>query len=466
MALLAQLCMLSWHVPVLAAQGDRPTGSREPAPDCRTMGAGTAERQAVPMTAAERARWRGITRTRYVVGDVKEALDEWNQLSGPRVQCVNVDGVVRTRRNAVIEYLGTESGEVLTAETVSRLERRLAEMPIASASHLRFDPEPDGSTTVTPILKERGLWPGGTFGWGAVGLRAAFQQELRLSVASYLGHGEVFTPSYRFSPNRPRAMLRFEAPAPGALPGVLAAQVFGESQSYQSAALGPDVFRQTRYRVGATLSDWVTSGLRWEGGVAYDRIGPTSYLAVEGSLSARALADRVAFIVSAGRWAAGSGAPFSTSEVVATARSTATPDVPVATTLIGVARATNAAPLAVWPAASSAEGRGAFLRAHPLRTESIIVGEAFGRTLLFSTTEYEHPFHTRAGTLGIVGFVDVAQASRRLDAPSPSRFHVDVGTGVRFNALGAGKIRLEFAYGLRDGRARLSAGYVQPWGTR
>ncbi|MGH7353122.1 MAG: hypothetical protein ACRELS_00905 [Candidatus Rokuibacteriota bacterium] len=128
-------------------------------------------------------------------------------------------------------------------------------------------------------------------------------------------------------------------------------------------------------------------------------------------------------------------------------------------------RASDVAPLAVWPAASTAEGRGAFLRAHPLRTDSIITGEAFGRTLVFSTAEYEHPFNTRLGTVALVGFVDGVRASRRLDA-SASPFHVDVGTGVRLNALGAGAIRIEVGYGLRDGRVRASAGYVTAWGTR
>lgn len=456
--------VVGWHAPVWAGQARAPA-SRKRVADCRTLGPDGRNRHVVEMTAAERREWLAIARTRYVVGDVKEALDEWNRLSGPRVQCMNVDGLVRTHRTQVIEYLGTTSGEVLTAETVSRLDRRLDELPIASRSYLRFDPGPDGTTTVTPIVVERRLIPRGAFGWGAVGIRAAFMQDVRVPVAGYSGRGEVWTPSYRFSAHRPRAMLRFEAPAPGVLPGVLHAEAFSERQSYRNPVLGPDIVRQSRFRVGASLSDWATSWLRWEGGAAYDRIGGTPFLALEGSLSTRAFGDRFALIVSAGRWSgAESAAGFGTSEVVATARSTAIEDVPVVTTLVGVARVTRAAPLVAWPAASSAEGRGAFLRAHPLRGDGIISGEAFGRALLFSTTEYEHPFHTRVGTVGVVGFVDAVQASRRLEPDS--RFHVDVGTGLRFNALGAGKIRLDLAYGLRDGRTRLSAGYVTPWGTR
>ncbi len=119
-------------------------------------------------------------------------------------------------------------------------------------------------------------------------------------------------------------MLRFDGPAPGVLPGVPHAEAFGERQAYRNALLGPDVFRQSRIRIGASLSDWVTSWLRWEGGAAYDRIDDSPFLALEGSLSARTLRDRLELIVSAGRWSGGDATSCGTSEVVATARSNAT----------------------------------------------------------------------------------------------------------------------------------------------
>ena len=139
---------------------------------------------------------------------------------------------------------------------------------------------------------------------------------------------------------------------------------------------------------------------------------------------------------------------------------------PVLTTQLGVARASDSSPLAVWPGSSSGEGRNSLLRAHPLRRDSIITGEVFGRNLIFTTTEFEYPFHTRVGQVGVAGFIDAARASRRLVPTSSSPFHVDVGTGVRFNASSTGKVRLDVGYGLRDGHVRLSAGYAVPWGRR
>jgi hypothetical protein len=435
------------------------------AADCRALTAAPDADDNRADTSADRVAADDQARTHYVRGDLGAALDIWNRVAAPTVRCVNVEGLVRTRRSAIVEYLGTRSGEVFTAEALARVNRRVGELTFASRTPVRFDPEPGGTTTVTPIVTERGMLPVGLFGWGPVALRAAFLQDIRVRIVSPTGNGEVWTPSYRWSPNRPRAMLRFDAPAPGRLPGMVAAMAMAERQTYRFDALGGE-FRETRYRAGGALSDWVTSWLRWEGGAAFDRIGPASRLALEGSLNARAAGDRLAVIASAGRWLGASAQrSFTSGELVATLRSTARQEVPAVLAVAGIAAVTAAAPLAVWPAASTSEGRGAFLRAHPLRRNSVINGEAFGRTLLFATTEYQHPIPTRYGTAALVGFVDGARAARRIDGTT-SPFHVDIGAGVRVNALGADPIRFEVGYGLRDRTVRVSAGYVATWGRR
>lgn len=460
----------AWSAPEPALAAQSP-GAVEPpatpATDCRDIATAAQDpaKTGVDVSPGDRAAIDQQARAQYLRGDVKGALDTWNRIAEPRVRCVDVDGVVRTRRDAVIEYLGTESGEVFTAEALARIDRRLNELSFTSGARTHFDPAGDGTTTIIPIVKERSRFPDDRYAWGGVALRAAFTQDIRVPIVSPAGHGEVWTPSYRWSANRPRAMLRLDAPAPGRLPGMVSAEAMVERQTYRFTELGGE-FRQSRYRLGGALSDWVTSWLRWEGGAAFDRIGTIPRLALEGSLNARAFGDRLAVIASAGQWFGSSAARrFGTSELVATLRSTATPDVPVFTTLVGIARSTDAAPLAAWPAASSTEGRGAFLRAHPLRSDSVVTGEVFGRTLLFSTTEYQYPFRTRFGMMAVAGFVDAARASRRLN-PNASPYHIDVGTGVRVNTRGAGTIRVDVGYGLRDGHVRLSAGYAVPWGTR
>jgi outer membrane translocation and assembly module TamA len=122
----------------------------------------------------------------------------------------------------------------------------------------------------------------------------------------------------------------------------------------------------------------------------------------------------------------------------------------------------------VWPGASSQRERGILLRAHPLLGGNVVTSEVFGRQVAFGSVQYERPVRRSPyGSLAIAGFLDASRAWRRPDDAAASLLHVDVGGGVRINTPAAeGKVRLDLAVGLRDGRTRLSAGYVTRWGTR
>jgi hypothetical protein len=459
--------LMASATPAAWAQTAQPPRQAVLAADCRTAEASPLDplKSSGDVARTDRATLEATARARYLSGDLAGALEAWNQLAEPRIRCLNVDGLVRTDRRIVIDYLDRQEGEILTAEALARIDRRLDELTFASRTGVRFDPAPDGSSTVTPIVQERSMLPKGMGGWGEVAVRAAFRQELRVRLVSPTGHGEVWTPALRLQRNRPRARLQYSMPAPGVLPGLLSAVASAERQAYDYSTLGGE-YLETRYRAGAALADWMTSWLRWEGGAAYDQIAGVPRLAFEGSLNARALGDRLGLIGSAGYWMSGRGdQPFALRELMATARSTSIRDVAVLTAQVGVTDVSESAPLALWPAASSSQARGARLRAHPLRTAGVITGEVFGRRMFFASTEYEHPFHTPVGTIGVAAFVDAAQAWRRLDG-SASVFHVDVGTGLRMTAFGSSSIRADIGYGLRDQRVRLSVGYQQPWGRR
>ncbi len=450
-------------------EGPQAPSARVQAIDCRSDTSTTESlRRELSRSAQDELASDDSAKTRFVAGDVRGALGLWNQAGKSHVYCVNVDGLVRTPRSVVIDYLGASPDEILTVGLFERMERQLAEFPIASRSSLRYDPIDDGSMMVTAIVRERSLVPRRLEEYAPVAVRAAFVRELQVKVSGPSGWGGVWTPSYRFALHRPRALLRFDAPGPGPVPGVLHVEGFLERQAYQYGALGDRVYDERRQRVAAGLSDWMTGWLRWGGSAAYDRIGDVSYAAVEGSLNARALDDHVAVIASAGRWTAtGHGDSFGKQELVLEARSTREKYRPIVTMIAGVTVASGAAPLAIWPAASASLGRGALLRAHPLRDVGVVTSEMFGKQLVFATTEYEHPFRSRIGAISLAGFVDAARASRRLGSPTPpSETQVDVGGGVRLGAFGEGKVRLDLAYGLRDGRVRVSADYVVAWGVR
>jgi hypothetical protein len=417
--------------------------------------------------SADDRRIVSLAESRFVVGDVTGALDALNRIDLPRVSSVKVEGLVRAKRRVVTDYLGLQPGELFTAGKLAQTARRLEELPVASSGTVRFDPL-GRVATVTPIVSERAPFPGAPVDWVPVGARAAFLKEARVDISDVAGWGEGWQPAYRWDRNRPRAMLRLAVPAPGALPGLLRVETFWDRQTYGNAAVSAALFRQSRFRAAAALSDWVAGWLRLEGGLALDRVDGDNYVGLDAGLNARALENRVAVIVKGGRWfSAGDGLPFSSGELVVTARSTTRTDAPALTALAGLARSSQQAPPALWSGASAGQGRGVLLRAHQLLTDGIVDGEVFGRQLFFATAEYVHPVPTRGGPVGIAVFVDAAHARSRLDPATSSSFHVDVGGGVRVNTSRSGNaVRLDFGSGLRDGRKRVSAGYVIPWGER
>ena len=251
-------------------------------------------------------------------------------------------------------------------------------------------------------------------------LRAVFQQDLRVRIVSPSGHGEVWTPSVRPQPNRPRARLRFTAPAPGRLPGLLNAEALAERQSYAYPSMGEE-YRETRYRLGGGLSDWVTSWLRWEAGVAFDQIASVSR-GGRRRPPERAGARRPAGAHRDRRLLAGGRRR----------KFVRHPGVRRHRAIDGRRRR------------AGRHHAGRHRRRHPTcrrwrcgrrrvrrkvaaprcaripsAREGIITGEAFGRRLVFSTTEYQHPLHTRWGTVALALFVDAAQAWRRVRRNPP-----------------------------------------------
>lgn len=134
----------------------------------------------------------------------------------------------------------------------------------------------------------------------------------------------------------------------------------------------------------------------------------------------------------------------------------------------GATLATDAAPLALWPGASAGRGRGVLLRAHPLHESGIVTSDVFGRRMLYASVERQHIVKTLSfASIAVAGFVDAAHAWRGVNDSASSPLHVDFGGGLRINSpKTGGMVRIDFGYGLRDGRVRLSAGWVGAWPRR
>ena len=411
---------------------------------------------------------RATAKARFVVGDTRGALDALNAIGEPRIGEIKIEGRVRSRQDVVADYLGAHTGDMLTWARLTRVERRLHDLPIASAGKVRYDLG-DGSVIVRPILVERDRFYEGRVEWIPVGIRALILQDVVMPVSYATGHGDVWRPSARWRPGQPRVALDVAAPAPGRLPGVVRFDTLWQTAHFERHVAGgaSDAIEEDRGRAGAALSDWLTGWLRWEGGAAVDRIASVTYLSLNGSLDVRAFDDRMATVFG-GSWYTSEANRTATGDVVVSLRSTTRDDRLVFLGRGGVAAVGDRAPLSLWPAASSGGGQVALLRAHSLHQAGIVTGEVFGQQLAFIGAESVYPLPTRMGPtfLGVAGFVDAARAWSGFGIDS-STLHVDVGTGIRMKtSRWGGRVRLDLAYGLRDGRVHVSAGYVQPWGKR
>jgi hypothetical protein len=421
-------------------------------------------------TAAAGQSDRRIGDIRFASGDLRGALDAWNRAHVPALTEVTIEGLTRMRADVVRQLLGLERGRLLHADAFTRAVHRLDELPATTQASLAIVRDGIDAARLDADLTERPRTPQGLLGWAAVAVHAAFVKEVRVDVASAAGLGELISPSYRWSTRRPRVRLRGAVPIAGLVDGTVGLDLFWERQSYRHSALAGIVSKQERRRLAANVSSWATGWLRWQAGAASDRIDDGAYVAVSGALDTRWLGDRIAVALAVERWtpAASGGDRFDTRTASIAWRSTPRPNVPRWSAIAGVAAASRAAPLAVWPGADSGAGRGIFLRAHPLVHHDILSGLVFGRRVGFGSIEYARPVwrHPR-GTVSVAGFADAAQAWRRLDDAPASLLEVDLGAGLRIDTPNAaGQVRLDLAVGTRDGRLRASAGYVTRWGQR
>ena len=392
-------------------------------------------------------------------------------LGQPRISSITIDGAERTDLQVIADLIALSPGDTLTDSRLARANRRLSELPVASDVQLRYRPGERGSADLSITLEEKSLFPKWWEGWAVVGAEAIFKDDLGVDIAGPLGRAEVWEIGYRWKRERPRLMFGLEMPA-GPLPGVFVVDGLWERQTYRlgSTADGALVEERER-RIGLGLADWAGPNVRWQAGGAFDQFDDRSFVALQGAVERRLMAERLALMLTAGQWFGFNGEPgFTQADVSANWRSHVPTGraIPMFTAWIGYTASTADAPLALWPGASTGKGRNAILRAHKLLEQDIVSGEVFGRRLFYATAEYERPVYAHElGTLGVAAFIDTARAWDRIYSDWPSPLHVDVGVGIRLRAPGfGGAIRMDYARGLRDGRSAVSTAWIGTWPRR
>lgn len=417
---------------------------------------------AAALEPGDEAGWDLVATSRFLNEEPAAALGAWNRIARPAVDLIRVEGVRRTRHPVVVAMLNLPPRSLLTPARLNRATRRLDELPSAAVTRLRYRPLADGLVEIEAVVVERPTLPRGVVPIVAAAGRALLQREVRVDAAAPTRSGELLTVAWRWWEARPRLALSLAVPAVSWLPGVTTVEGSWERQSYATPAIAND----ERRRTGLRVADWASSALRWEAGVTFDRWADDRHLSAEGAVDLRLGDDRVSIGVDAGAWTpVGSGQRFATGRVSSAWRSTVRRDQPSWSVAAGFTTASVDAPFDLWPGAGVGDARAPLLRAHPLLTDGVVSGEAFGRQLVHGTIEYQHPLFTSvAGTLQLALFADTARAWHRLRDDDRSPIHADLGAGLRVAIPGkGGAFRLDVARGMRDNRMAWSAGWQAPW---
>jgi hypothetical protein len=408
---------------------------------------------AVAIDPRDRYAWKLLGTSRFVQNDAEGALDAWNRVGEPRLDLVRIEGLTRTRQAVVERLLGLESGEVLTAEAILRARRRLLELPSAVSARLEFVPVPFGLAEVRGAVNEQPLFPAGALTYAGVGLSAAATRELRLTVGSAAGGGELLGFGWRFWPNRPRVGMSARAPAPWG--GIWGVDAEWERQALDLPAAPPLEHRSVRM----TVSDWATSALRWElnGGLEH-RPAAGRYGLVGGAVMLATPRDRLTAHAGGVAWIGETR--FAMGQISVTGRSSRE-----RRGFVGLASGTfqaisALAPLDLWLAGDVGHARATLLRAHPVLDDGRLRVSRLGRLLVHGSAEGQRWWAPR-GVLRIAAaaFVDSARTGSRLEGPALG--DIDVGVGARLAGVGLpGIFRADLGKSVNEGNFTLSLTYV------
>jgi len=183
--------------------------------------AATLARRATRLEPESALAWRLLGTSRFLDGHTEAALRAWNHLDEPRVDLLRVDGLGRTRYDAVASHLDLRPETVLTPEGLRRARRRLGDVPALSRSRLSYRPLPGGRARVEAAVVERPLFGTGLGSLAGAAARALVHREIVSHSGSPAGRGGLLSAGWRWWSGRPAVWLSLRTPEAFGLPGVL-----------------------------------------------------------------------------------------------------------------------------------------------------------------------------------------------------------------------------------------------------
>jgi len=424
-------------------------------------------RRALSREGTDPEMWRLLGANLYLADRPREALAAWNRIEEPRIDRIEIDGLLRTRQDLATSILGLKGRDVLTLEALTLAERRLASMPTATGVRVSYRPLTGGKADVVATLGEARLTEPWLFLAARLVTKGAVRREMSVRLNGVAHRGESLQVGVRFESHRPSFWATIEAPRLGGWPGVVSLSALWDRQTYRPDPAGSTVSSvETRRRGAAAWSHWVRPNLRLEVGLAADRFeAKGDFASIRTSAELRFFADRAALLAGAESWkGVGDAEAFAEGGATVALRARPAPGRFQLNLRLDGRRASRRAPLAVWPGAGTGPGRPLLLRALPLVESGELIGEGFGRGLLHATVEGELKVAQRGpARLGLAAFGDWARAWERMPPRGGGENLFSVGLGLRLRGFGDSTFRVDVAMrpGSRD--VVLSGGVIPPW---
>lgn len=424
-------------------------------------------RLAVEGDPEDRDAWRLLATSLFLADDHEAALAAWNKAGEPRIDRIQIDGLIRTRQDVATVVLGLKPRDVLTGESWALAARRLDQLPTSSGARVTYRPASGGRADIVATVGESPLIENWRLLALRLGVEAAARRESALGISSPTRRGERLEIGGRFATNRPAFWAKVETPRLAGLPGVVTLTALWDRQTYRPAGRqGADRVVETRRRGAVDWSHWTAASTLIDLGLAIDRFPDRgTFGAIRGGVERRLAGDRLALLGDGATWRGSeSGRGFSEFGGSVVFRSRVQAEGWALHARTDARRATSRAPFAIWPGAGKGPGRPLLLRASPLHQDGEFTGEAFGRGLLHATVEAEVAVADRGtARLGLAAFVDWAKpwdTALRTGA-GPGVFAL--GVGVRLRVLSNTAFRVDVAR--RPGRSGwiVSAGVIPAW---
>jgi len=411
--------------------------------------------------------WQLLASSRYLVGDMRGALEAWNTVGRPTIDLLRIDGTRRTRFSQLADAVDISPRTALTPARLVLAQRRIADIPALGITRLGYAIVSGGLAEVRGTVVERPRVDAVPALLVGVAVDAAIRRDVSLSLFSPLGHGEQWTAQWRWQAADPRVALRLAIPTRIGVPAVF--RVEQSWEQYRFSGTEPDERRNVS---GASLAAWVRPQLELLAGARIENWSERgAFIALLAGAGLHDMNDRVALLVEGERaFSRNDGRNYDRLRARVAWAPARDRWQNFWSARLGTEWSSDGTPRGLQPIAGGDLARDIPLRAHRFIVDSRLPSARVARAIAHGGVAADRAI-ARRGPVSLAGgvFIDGARILSGMNAPADARLYLDAGAGVRIGLTGSqwAALRIDVARGLAaDRRWGIVAGLAPAWPIR